>query len=181
MAYVVDDRPVVAVATAEPGMKWSAVFAGWMVATGVAALLYLGGLAMGFSAFDAHEAGGNLKGIGIGSLIWLVLTWAIAMLLGGMFASWFDGRTDQTSGTLHGVTVWGLALTATVAWIGLGLGHAMHRGPGPRGASAMMARCSGSTARPPCSAGRCGASPDTLSSVTVSPGATVSTGASAES
>jgi hypothetical protein len=44
------------------------------------------------------------KGIGTGTAIWMILTWAVSLFLGGMFASWFDGRADQTIGT---TTVYG--------------------------------------------------------------------------
>ncbi len=106
-------------------MSFRAIFAGWLIATGIACLLYSAGLALGFSSFDAWSAGGSAKGIGIGTAIWMILTWVAALFLGGMFASWFDGRDDDTGGALHGVTVWGLSMTATALWLALGLSHAM--------------------------------------------------------
>jgi hypothetical protein len=125
MSYV-PDRSIAAI---EPGlhprMKFRAVIAGWLVATGVAGLLYIAGLALGFSSFDAWHAAGSAKGIGVGTAIWLVVSWVAALFLGGMFASWFDGRNDDTMGALHGVTVWGLSVTTTALWIGLGLAHSM--------------------------------------------------------
>ena len=36
-------------------MCWSAIFAGWFVATGIAILLYGAGMALGFSAFSPHH------------------------------------------------------------------------------------------------------------------------------
>ena len=108
-----------------PVMRFRAVVAGWLVATAVAVLLYVAGLALGFASFNAWNAAGSAKGIGIGTAIWMIVTWAGALFLGGMFAAWFDGRNDDTSGTLHGVTVWGLSVTATAVWLALGLGHAM--------------------------------------------------------
>lgn len=112
------------------GMSFRAVFAGWLVATGIAVLLVAGGLAMGFSAFDAWHAQASAKGIGIGTSIWMVLTWIVSLGLGGMFASWYAAHDDRTIGTLHGVTVWALAVTVVFFWIASGLG-AMHRGNGP--------------------------------------------------
>lgn len=108
-----------------PPMKFKAVFAGWLVATAIAGLLYVAGLALGFASFDAWNAGSSAKGIGIGTAIWMVITWVGALFVGGMFAAWFDGRNDDTSGALHGVTVWGLSLTTTALWLALGLTHAM--------------------------------------------------------
>jgi hypothetical protein len=110
---------------AVPNMSFRAILAGWLIATGIAGLLYTAGLALGFSSFDAWNAAGSAKGIGIGTGIWMILTWVAALFLGGMFASWFDGRDDDTSGALHGVTVWGLSMTTTALWLALGLSHAM--------------------------------------------------------
>jgi hypothetical protein len=115
-------------------VSFRAIFAGWLVATGIAVLLYLGGLAMGFSAFNAWNAHESAKGIGIGTAIWMVLTWIVSLWLGGMFASWSAAHDDRTIGSLHGVSVWGLSVTAVFLWLALGLG-AMHHGDrlvGPR-------------------------------------------------
>lgn len=112
-------------------MSFRAIFAGWLVATGIAVLLYVGGLALGFSAFNAWNASASVKGIGIGTSIWLVLTWIVSLWLGGMFASWYAAHDDHTIGTLHGVSVWGLSVTAVFLFIAIGLGGSMHRGAGP--------------------------------------------------
>lgn len=125
MAHVtdrlIDDEALVATTT----LSFRAIFAGWLIATGIAGLFYLAGLALGFSNFDAWNAADSAKGIGIGTGIWMVLTWAAALFLGGMFASWFDGRNDETNGAMHGVAVWGLSMVATALWLALGLSHAM--------------------------------------------------------
>lgn len=117
----------------EPRMRWSAVFAGWFIATGIAILLYGTGAALGFSAFDPHDAQAAAKGLGIGTVVWLVLVWAASLFVGGLFASWFDGRADETMGSLHGVTVWGVAITVSTLWLAITVGqlhheHAAHRG-----------------------------------------------------
>ena len=112
-----------------PPMSFRAIFAGWLVATGAAGLLYVAGLALGFTAFDAWNAESSAKGIGIGTAAWVVVTWVVALLLGGLFASWFDGHDGQTRGALHGVTVWGWSVAATGLWLALGLAHAMHGRP----------------------------------------------------
>ena len=79
-----------------PVMRWGAIIGGWLVATGIASMLYVAGLAMGFSAFEPHNAEATAKGLGMGTAGWMILTWAVSLFLGGMFASWFDGRSDQT-------------------------------------------------------------------------------------
>jgi len=102
-------------------MRWGAIVSGWLVATGIASLMYVAGLAIGFSAFDPYNAAATAKGIGMGTVAWIVLTWGVSLLLGGMFASWFDGRNDQTVGALHGVTVWGLSMAASGLLLAVGL------------------------------------------------------------
>ncbi len=114
-------------------ISWGAIFAGWLVATAVAGLLYLAGLALGFAAFDPNATTGAIKGIGVGTAIWLIATWAAGLFVGGMFASWFDGKSDQTAGAIHGVAVWGLSVTGAAVWMTLGMGQALHhRDPAPR-------------------------------------------------
>lgn len=108
-----------------PSLSFKAIFAGWFVATGIAALLYVAGLALGFSSFNAWDAADSAKGIGIGTAIWMILTWVAALFLGGMFASWFDGRNDDTIGAVHGVAVWGMSMVATAIWIAFGLSQAV--------------------------------------------------------
>jgi hypothetical protein len=125
-----------------PTMRWSAIIAGWLVATGIASLMYVAGLALGFTAFDPYNAEATAKGIGTGTAVWMVLTWAVSLFLGAMFASWFDGGSDQTVGTLHGVTVWGLSVAASGLLIAVGLmqgaqgGAAIVRGGATGGAPA---------------------------------------------
>lgn len=108
-----------------PPLSFKAIFAGWFIATGIAALLYLAGLALGFSSFNAWDAAGSAKGIGIGTAIWMILTWVTALFLGGMFSSWFDGRNDATVGAVHGLTVWGVSMVATAIWVAFGLSQAV--------------------------------------------------------
>lgn len=111
------------VASVHPTMNWGAVFSGWVLATGVAALLYVGGLALGFSAFDPRNTEMIDKGIGIGGALWVVLTWGGSLFLGALFASWFDGRNDAEMGAVRGLTVWGLAMSATGLLVVTGLAH----------------------------------------------------------
>jgi len=105
-------------------LRWSAIIAGWMVASGIALLLVVFGVALGFQMFNPYDAAATAKGIGIGTAVWMVLVWVVSLFLGGMFASWFDGRDDQTVGCLHGVTVWGLSIAMATVLLALGLSGA---------------------------------------------------------
>jgi hypothetical protein len=111
-----------------PTMNWGAIFAGWVVAIGIAGLLFTGGLALGLSAVDANNSDVTTKAIGTGAAIWMILTWVGSMFVGGMFASWFDGKDDATMGTMHGVTVWGLSAAAGGLMLAHGAGNALTMG-----------------------------------------------------
>jgi len=112
--------------------------------------MYVAGLAFGFSVFDPYNASASAKSVGIGTALWIVLTWAVSLFLGGMFASWFDGRADQTVGTLHGVAVWGLAIAASGLLVALGATQALQGGAAiARAGAAMGATSPGTTMRAP--------------------------------
>lgn len=149
MAQVISTSGLVEGSPSYPRMNWGAIFAGWFVATGVAGLLYVAGLALGFAAFNPHDVATVAKGIGIGTAVWVVVSWAAGLFVGGMFASWFDGNGDETMGAMHGIAVWGVSLTATALWIALGMGAALHHDkPGTARAStpSPMATASGDDA-----------------------------------
>jgi hypothetical protein len=130
-------------------MRWSAIIGGWLVAIGIASLMYVAGLAFGFSAFDPYNAAATAKGIGMGTAIWMVLTWAASLFLGGMFASWFDGRADQTVGALHGVTVWGLSVAASGLLLAIGLTQFVQGGAAIVKGGAMVGAAAAGMAPPP--------------------------------
>jgi hypothetical protein len=109
-------------------VNWRAILAGWIVATGVGALLVAGGLGIALSGFSAERMAAGARILGVGIAVWVVLTWAVAIFLGGMFASWFDARADQTVGALHGVGVWALAITVAALLMSGGLMRMAHRG-----------------------------------------------------
>src|SRR5450755_2908762 len=109
-------------------MRWGAIVSGWLVATAIASLMYVAGLAIGFSALDPYNAATTAKGVGMGTVAWLVLTWAVSLLLGGMFASWFVARQDQTVGALHGITVWGLSVVVSGLLVAFGLSQFVQGG-----------------------------------------------------
>jgi len=113
-----------AVVTQEhPVMRWGAVWAGWLLATGIAALLYAFGLAVGFSGIRPSDPAAVAQGISGGAIAWMILTWAASLWLGAMFATWFDGRNDTEMGVIRGLAVWGLSVTATTLLIASGMTH----------------------------------------------------------
>ncbi len=130
-------------------MRWSAIIGGWLVATGIASLMYVAGVAIGFTAFDPYNAAATAKGIGTGTAMWMVLTWAVSLFLGGMFASWFDGRADQTVGSLHGVAVWGLSIAASGLLLAVGLTQFVQGGAAILKGGAMVGASAAGMSAPP--------------------------------
>jgi hypothetical protein len=129
MEHVHDGSTTVVVDSySQVSMNWGAIIGGWLVATAIASLMYVAGLAIGFSALDPYNAATTAKGVGMGTVAWLVLTWAVSLLLGGMFASWFVARQDQTVGALHGITVWGLSVVVSGLLVAFGLSQFVQGG-----------------------------------------------------
>jgi hypothetical protein len=124
MATPISEQRAHAAVSEHPTMRWGAIFAGWLLATGTALLLYAFGLAIGFSAVNPHDAATVAHGLSAGTFLWMILTWAAALWTGGMFASWFDGRNDTEMGVVRGLTVWGLSMTASALVMARGLAHA---------------------------------------------------------
>ena len=123
MATTMVDQRSHAVVGAHPVMRWGAVFAGWFVATGMALVLYVFGLAVGFSAFEPRDVTAVTHGVSAGAFVWTILTWGVALWMGGMFASWFDGHNDTEMGVVRGLTVWGLSVAAAGLLVVSGLTH----------------------------------------------------------
>lgn len=103
-------------------VSWGAIFAGWLLAYGVAWLLYLLGSAIGFTALGMTEE--NIaQGLGWSTVVWIIVTWAASMFAGGLFAAWLRGNADRTNdainGALHGAAVWALATMLGLVLAGL--------------------------------------------------------------
>jgi hypothetical protein len=93
-------------------VSWGAIISGWVVAASIAFLLYQLGAAVGVTAVDTTEAPG--QGFGIGAGIWVFLTWLVSLFVGGWLAARLAGRSDRTVGMLHGATVWGVTVIASL-------------------------------------------------------------------
>jgi hypothetical protein len=78
----------------QPLMSWLSIVGGWLVALGIAWLFYVLGLAVGFSAFDVSDSAATAKGVGVGTMIWVVLpgrrrcSWGVCLQAG-----WTADRT----------------------------------------------------------------------------------------
>jgi hypothetical protein len=79
-------------------ISWGAVFAGFLIAVVLQLAFNLLGLAIGFAAVDT-QAGNPFEGLGIGSLIYMVLTVMISLFTGG----WIAGRLSTVKNTFENV------------------------------------------------------------------------------
>jgi hypothetical protein len=95
----------------QPQMRWSAVFAGSVLAIALWVLLQMLGMGLGLAAIDTDD-GGNIRAIGIGTGIWALLVPLIAMFLGGLFAGRLASTRDARVGAMHGCVLW--AVTSAI-------------------------------------------------------------------
>ncbi|MEM8758036.1 MAG: hypothetical protein AAGF47_09675 [Planctomycetota bacterium] len=109
-------------------ISWAAVFAGLFVVVGVSWLLSLLGAAVGVSVADLTDGGAIGDGLGIGAMIWIVLTPCAAFFVGSMLASRLSGKTEDTVGILHGITLWGAATTLMIVLGFSGLSRVVQTG-----------------------------------------------------
>ena len=110
MAEVISQGPVVATdATGRPMpsrplISWGAIFGGAFSALGIWLLLYAFGLAVGLSSINPNDAH-SLKGSGIFTGIWGLLTPLIALFVGSMVAARVSGVPRRWEGAAHGLIV----------------------------------------------------------------------------
>jgi ABC-type multidrug transport system fused ATPase/permease subunit len=93
-------------------VSWGAIFAGAVVVLVVQLTLAMLGLGIGLYTMGPGE--GPTAALGIGALIWWVVSAIIALFLGGWVASRLSGIQTRTDGMLHGFVTWGLASLVTV-------------------------------------------------------------------
>ncbi len=98
------------------GISWSAIFAGTIAALSVMMILNLIGLAIGLWSVEPTEESNPLSGLGIGSIIWWVLSNLIVLFIGGFVAARVGVSFVNTSGIIHGIMTWALYAFIS-AWI----------------------------------------------------------------
>jgi hypothetical protein len=106
-------------------IKWSAVFAGWVVGLAVQMVLMLLGLGFGAWAIDFRE-NNPAEGLPTGAAIWTGVSMLVAAFIGGYVTSRLSGIYHRSDGIYHGIVVWGvnwlifawLTTTAMAAMVG---------------------------------------------------------------
>lgn len=109
-------------------ISWGAVLAGVVFCVAMSWLLYLLGLAIGFSVADASDAEAIGSGLGAGAVIWIVISSLLVFFMGALLTARLSGKHDTTTGMLHGVTLWGLVTTLMLVLGTLGVTGLLHTG-----------------------------------------------------
>lgn len=95
--------------------SWGSIFAGWVLAAGIAWLFYELGAAVGLTVIDpAKDQTVIGKGLPIAAGAWLLVTWVVSLFLGGLFAGRLAGKPDPGVGMLHGMAVWSVTAILTL-------------------------------------------------------------------
>ena len=144
-------------------VSWAAVFAGAVIAAALSLALFAGGTGLGFlSVSPWGEEGVSAPAIGIGIIVWMLLTQIISYGIGGYVAGrlrtkWVDVHSDEVycRDTAHGFLVWALSAVVSAALLGSALAS-MASGVAKAGAS--VAATAGTAATAAATAGAAGAS-----------------------
>jgi hypothetical protein len=98
-------------------ISWGSVFAGTIVAISLQFLLALLGLAIGLSVIDPAAEANPMAGLGVGSMIWWLISGLISLFVGAWAAAHLAGEREKTDGALHGVLTWGVTLVLSLLLI----------------------------------------------------------------
>lgn len=94
-------------------ISWGAIFAGTVAALSIQLLLTLLGLSIGMWAVDPAAGSEGFQGLGIGAAIWALVSFIIALYVGGWIAGRMSGLGSKVDGLLEGFMVWGLVTVVT--------------------------------------------------------------------
>jgi hypothetical protein len=120
-------------------ITWGAVWAGVMAALGMEILLTLFGFFIGFRMYN-WLALNPWAGLPTWSTIWYLVTAGWSMFFGAWCAARLSGDPVEGDGMMHGIATWGLATTATVAFVGAASWAMLREGINLLGTAAIAAR-----------------------------------------
>lgn len=108
-AYVGPMAPPAAAQAAVPAgvIRWGAVFAGALIAFGIAVLLTFLGAGFGFRM--------DPSGLGGGLAYWMVGAGIVGLFVGGMLSIRSAQITDMKAAVLHGAVIWSLFVLLDVS------------------------------------------------------------------
>lgn len=123
--------PALARANESPAsaVSWAAVIAGAVIASAVSFMLLAGGAGLGFVSMSPWSGdGASAATLGIGAIVWMILTHIISFGVGGYLAGrlrtkWVGVHTDETyfRDTAHGFLVWALSAVVSAVLVGSAL------------------------------------------------------------
>ena len=88
-------------------VSWGAIFAGVVVGLVVQVLLTMLGVGIGIATLDPGASDNPaVSTFSIASGLWYVVAGIIAAFAGGYVAARMSGKTEATTGALHGLTTW---------------------------------------------------------------------------
>jgi len=107
------------------GVSWPAVLAGAFAAAALSLSLLALGTGIGLSSVSQwSNVGASASAIGIGAIVWLIVTQIIAATMGGYLGGrlrtkWVNIHTDEVyfRDTAHGFLVWAVGLVITAAFL----------------------------------------------------------------
>lgn len=114
----------------ESWLGWGSILAGLLVLIATSWLLYPVGITAGVRIAGATEGDAVGTGLGIGAVIWMLISSLIAYFQGPLLAVRVSGKTDSIVGMLHGLTLWGLATTVLVVLSYMGVTSLLQTGAG---------------------------------------------------
>jgi hypothetical protein len=95
-------------------VSWGAILAGAVAAIAVQVILGLLGLAIGLTTIEPTHEEQPLAGLGVGGVIWWILTTIIALFVGGAIAGRLAGVPRKLESAVHGGLAWGVVAIFTV-------------------------------------------------------------------
>ncbi|HEX8326792.1 MAG TPA: hypothetical protein VF629_04580 [Hymenobacter sp.] len=104
-------------------ISWGAIFAGALLALVIQLALSLLGLGVGLGTIDPMEEQDPLSGVGIGAIIWWVVSSLISLYLGASVASRLAGIPRPTDGVLHGLLTWAVVTLLTFYLLSTAVGR----------------------------------------------------------
>lgn len=107
------------------GMSWAAVIGGAFAAAALGLILLVLGVGLGLSSISPwSSAGASSTAIGTATIVWLILTQAIASAMGGYLASrlrtkWVSIHSNEVyfRDTAHGFLAWAVGIVITAAFL----------------------------------------------------------------
>ncbi len=103
-------------------VSWGAIIAGTILALVIQVTLAMLGLAIGLAVVDPGQGNVQWDDVGIGAVIWWVVTSLIAVFIGGWTAGRMAGLTKRLDGGLHGLVTWALTTVLTIWLLGSAVG-----------------------------------------------------------